>query len=68
MKTSEEETEKVKDIELNAGNNWSETIEGLLKYEDGKEYVLLRGGRLHQQETGLYVFLFRCFYGLSSVL
>jgi len=39
MKTSEEETKKVKDIELNAGNNWSETIEGLLKYEDGIEYT-----------------------------
>ena len=37
MKTIDGLSEKVKDIELNDGNKWTETIKDLLKYENGKE-------------------------------
>ena len=37
MKTIDGLSEKVKDIELNDGNEWTETIKDLLKYENGKE-------------------------------
>ena len=37
MKTIDGLSEKVKDIELNDGNKWTETVDNLLKYENGKE-------------------------------
>ena len=39
MKTIDGLSEKVKDIELNDGNKWTETIDNLLKYEDAKAVI-----------------------------